>query len=925
MMLKKKLTNYLENQTAFFDPDNVSDIFSTKRMSEEFGIKRNTVSHYLSQLNEQEIIVKINTRPVYFLHKEAFENQFYFLSKTVYSSLEELKKEKPLFYKKNDFFSVLIGNSASLSRSIEQLKTAIYYPDNGLPVLLTGESGTGKSYMVKIIHQFCLANDLIEEEAPLVTLNCAQYANNPELLTSQLFGHVKGAYTGADEDRKGAFESAEGGILFLDEVHRLNAEGQEKLFTYLDQEIIYRMGESNKPRKVKTRLFFATTEDFSSSFLTTFIRRIPVQIELPALSERTQNERLEMIYDFLIKEQRKIKRPLLVSGQVLHLLKNGTYKGNIGELKNIVKVTTAQAFSLQREEAEVKVAIHHLSPDFLSQAALNTSAVVEESVQIDESTTVEKLIAQKNPDQQRIIHTYEKLLVEFSAHRSDLTEAEESMKQEVDNLFDFLLFETDREQKQELLLFMTQYIRDTLKQMESSYQITFNGNTVYAISYYLFQRSTVRWQPESTELIRLIKEYKEKVAQTYPTQFQYTERILTLIQPKLDIEVADMDKILLTLYLNRLGVSRESTAAKAIIVAHGYATASSIANVANKMLGKNIFESFDMPLDTTPQKIAEEIVDYSEKNDISNGLVILVDMGALKEIYEYFPQQLMAPIMIMNNVTTPLALAVGENIQKELSLSDVAIRSTSYLKQDWKLIYPQENKTKALLTTCYTGIGTAKQISQLLEESLPAASPLKVIPHDYRTLHNQKKAETVFSLYDVVGIIGTANPAVDEVPYLSLEELISGKGTQALSAWLKKIMTPKENEQFNNRLIRNFSLKKVIDSVTILDTDKVMSEIELFMRIFEELTEQQIANERKLALYVHISCLIERLIRNEGIENYSGGSVINQCQKEQLEKIKEAFSVIEKNYSVEIPDSELIYIHDIIFQKLAVSLTEDEF
>ncbi|MBU5584422.1 sigma 54-interacting transcriptional regulator, partial [Enterococcus sp. S181_ASV_20] len=65
----------------------------------------------------------------------------------VYSSLEELKKEKPLFYKKNDFFSVLIGNSASLSRSIEQLKTAIYYPDNGLPVLLTGESGTGKSYI----------------------------------------------------------------------------------------------------------------------------------------------------------------------------------------------------------------------------------------------------------------------------------------------------------------------------------------------------------------------------------------------------------------------------------------------------------------------------------------------------------------------------------------------------------------------------------------------------------------------------------------------------------------------------------------------------------------------------------------------------------------------------------------------------------
>ena len=99
------------------------------------------------------------------------------------------------------------------------MKTALYYPDNGLPVLFTGASGTGKSYIVKLIYQYCLSNDLITEEAPFVTLNCAQYANNPELLTSNLFGHVKGAYTGAESDKKGAFEAANQGILFLDEVH----------------------------------------------------------------------------------------------------------------------------------------------------------------------------------------------------------------------------------------------------------------------------------------------------------------------------------------------------------------------------------------------------------------------------------------------------------------------------------------------------------------------------------------------------------------------------------------------------------------------------------------------------------------------------------------------------------------------------------
>lgn len=143
----------------------------------------------------------------------------------------------------------MIGHEASLKESIEQIKTALFYPDGGLPVLLTGESGTGKSFLVNIVYQYCLEHDLLPENAPFVTLNCAQYADNPELLTSNLFGYVSGAYTGATQDKVGAFEAADGGLLFLDEVHRLSPEGQEKLFTYLDQGIIYRMGETNQGKK----------------------------------------------------------------------------------------------------------------------------------------------------------------------------------------------------------------------------------------------------------------------------------------------------------------------------------------------------------------------------------------------------------------------------------------------------------------------------------------------------------------------------------------------------------------------------------------------------------------------------------------------------------------------------------------------------
>lgn len=75
--------------------------------------------------------------------------------------------------------------------------------------------------------------NVIHENAPFKVLNCAQYHNNPELLSGILFGYVKGAFTGADEDRNGLLQDADGGVLFLDEVHRLPPEGQEKLFVYM--------------------------------------------------------------------------------------------------------------------------------------------------------------------------------------------------------------------------------------------------------------------------------------------------------------------------------------------------------------------------------------------------------------------------------------------------------------------------------------------------------------------------------------------------------------------------------------------------------------------------------------------------------------------------------------------------------------------
>ncbi|WP_395149683.1 PRD domain-containing protein [Enterococcus thailandicus] len=180
-------------------------------------------------------------------------------------------------------------------------------------------------------------------------------------------------------------------------------------------------------------------------------------------------------------------------------------------------------------------------------------------------------------------------------------------------------------------------------------------------------------------------------------------------------------------------------------------------------------------------------------------------------------------------------------------------------------------------------------------------------------------------IFYTLGIIGTDDPAIEGVAYLSLEELISGDEHQKLNEWLSQVMTPEEKQIFNTNIVRNFSLERVIDSVTILDTDKVMSEIDLFIRDLELVNLIQLSNAKKLALYVHVSCLIERLIRNIPIETYEGPLVFDQCQKERLKSLKKAFSVIERDYSVVIPDSEVAYIFDIVYRNTDTSMKTEEF
>ena len=203
--------------------------------------------------------------------------------------------------------------------------------------LIYGESGVGKEHLAGFIHK-----ESSRAGNPFIAVNCS--ALTDELLLSQLFGHKKGAFTGAIEDKKGFFEEAKGGTIFLDEIGDISPFMQQSLLRVIQEKKILGIGFSTE-RKVDVRIVGATNKDLAAlcaegKFRWDLYYRLTVtDLTLPPLRDRKETERKELI-DFFLKSKKKVfkrRKPLILDKEVLKLLMNYSFPGNVRELENLIE------------------------------------------------------------------------------------------------------------------------------------------------------------------------------------------------------------------------------------------------------------------------------------------------------------------------------------------------------------------------------------------------------------------------------------------------------------------------------------------------------------------------------------------------------------------------------------------------------------
>ncbi len=957
--------------------------FSAEEVAEQAQIDRTNASRDLNLLAQEDVIDRFSGRPVLFALKMPNENIETTLSESSIKNNQTQSHRTPTISvsaasphtnvsQKSAIIAAsistgamvtsldtLIGFSDGLKVAIQQAKAAILYPPRGLHTLLQGPSGVGKTTIARLMHAFALEQKTLLPDAPFISFNCADYAGNSQLLMAHLFGVVRGAYTGAEQDREGLVEQAHRGILFLDEVHRLPPEGQEMLFYLIDRERFRRLGDTRE-RQASLLLLAATTEDPTTSLLPTFRRRIPMTIALPGLQERSMTERYELIRAFFTTECSSIGVHIHVASQVLRALLLYNSAGNIGQLRTDVQLICARAYLDYRTKnlPELHITIDAL-PEHVRHGLLRTAEMhraLEPLTHILDAThsftptglNLEQRISESAHD------LYDTISSDLNTLRSGgLSEQEINQLLHLDIQHYFQRFadsvNTAPSAQQGVISHLvnehiTTVSHTIVRYAEEQLGRTFPEKLSLVLTLHLMSALE-----HSAQGHHLVMPTLQAMRHTYPIEYEVAHIALLRVRSLLGVSLPESETDVLTVLLANADalLSSEESTVGVVVAAHGHGVAEGLAELANTLVGVNSVFSVALTLEQSPEEIVTQVAQSVLTANQGSGVLLLVDFTSLLSLGELVAQRTGIQVKTLADVSTPLVVEAARRGRraKHVTLDQLAAsltRVTEPARVSHKDVhtFAEQNEitsdvnscqtTRVILSVCLTGFGSATKLAELMEERLPDLyrQGVEIICMDINLSgKTEDEVQRLVSNRQVVAIVGTINPHLESYPFLSLTEILFGDGIARLRTLLggtlidpallqhatfPKIITPIFTQR--TELIHEITYT-LSQRLLFLNPTRAVPLIERMIELIEVEVGETFEIEVLAGFILHIACVLERGVQQKGMLVSEKVRVqVEQQFPRELSICRHALQILGSQVARPLPDEEAYNIVGILRQ-----------
>ncbi|MDN3954564.1 sigma 54-interacting transcriptional regulator [Sporolactobacillus laevolacticus] len=928
---REKIYSELSRRCAQFDKKALLETsgITASDLAETLDIMRSNVSSELNELVREKRVIKFITRPVLYVPADLVRSQFGdvisdFAVKS--ASLKELLNQESEHEKNEDAFSHLIGADKSLKNSVKQAKSAIVYPPRGLHTLILGPTGSGKTLFAHMMHNYAQSIGRIDDKAPFIDFNCADYYNNPQLLIGQLFGYVKGAFTGAARDQDGLVAKADGGILFLDEIHRLPPEGQEMLFYFMDTGHYSKLGETGNKREAHVLIIGATTADPESALLQTFLRRVPVMINIPNFQSRSISEQIELTKFLLSREAHRTHHKFHVSADVVKALIGSVTFGNIGQLKSNVQLICAQGFldNMNNEfvqldakmlPSEMQEGLHRISHNAQINQELNKQLPLFLVVTGRKDPLLTDVDRYEPPfDLYKMISgKYDSLTQEGLSTQDIRKFIAEDIKEQVKKFY-------RKTAKDMLMSFVDKRIMDISKDLESICSHVLGEH----LSNQFVSLLTVHLSSFLEHPLRKIDcspDVKQTMFTYAPKDYEAACAIARLIDQRLHTELPEVEIVYIAFLIGSFVELSQQRNVGIVVAAHGPHTASSMVSVVKELMGDYPIEAVDMPLSLNFGDIFENIVQAVKSVDQGAGVLMMVDMGSLYYFEDKIARGAKVRVKAIDMVSTPMILDAVKNANylhmdlKGIVDSLYKLRHTVGLER----ATTESQRQKAILTICTTGSGIAKRIKNIVSMYIRNITDeeIIVIPVSIEGLYDN--AQKMQGKYEIVASIGAKNPKLEGVPYITLSQFVGGEGQDILQSILTgKSLPIKDNP--SHVIVKGVCEDSLQDMLMYLNPKRAVAAILEFSDAVQEALNLHFKNATQIRIIMHLAFALEREVARTPLK-YEG--TLSDEKKQLFRELEKTLEVIKFKLNIQMSDGEFYYFIDMLIDELGKSVLFD--